>query len=156
MGYGLRVAVLGLLLMVGACSSDSDDGAPRRPATTTSSLAPSTSASTSVEPTSTASAETTQTCRALADDRDLADYWEKVAAGGADASASVAAANAIRGLEVYLPTPGVEQAVLDAVKSATDAIAADGTLPGRPEEFRAIVTPIVNACLAADVDMEVK
>lgn len=155
MRYGLGVVVVGLLLVVGACSSDSDDAAPPPATTTTTSAAPTSSSSTATAPVSTASTETVQACRALADDQELAAYWEKVSAGGADASASVSAANAIRSLEVYLPTPGVEPTVVDAVKAATDAVAADGTLPGRPEEFRAVVTPIVNACIAADVDMEV-
>lgn len=101
-------------------------------------------------------AQTITACRALADNQRLADYWKRVADGTSDASARVAAANAIRGLEVYLPMPDVDPSVVAAVKAATDAIAADGALPVRPDEFKAIVTPIVDACRALDIDMTVK
>src|SRR5262245_57168935 len=69
--------------------------------------AASTSAS-SASPASAVSAQTITACRALADDKGLADYWSKVANGGMDARSAVEAANAIRGLEAYLPMQDVD------------------------------------------------
>lgn len=145
MGYHLRIAVVGLLFAIGACSSPTE-GSPAP--TSTKSTASSTAAQA-------VTAETIRACRALADDAGLADYWKKVANRQPDASSSMAAANAVRGLEVYLPVREVDPTVVASMKSATDAIAEDGTLPARPDEFRSVITPIVEACRNLDINMAV-
>jgi hypothetical protein len=145
--------------LLGGCSSADDaakaDASPR-PAGATSSAAPSISASSPV------SAATTEACRSLADDKDLAKFWHEVNnSPTVPGSLAIQATTAVMNLGMYTADSTVEPAVSAAMAQAVTDMGVfnqewSGGVAFDIERFRGIVTTVVTACEDAGVDMAVE
>lgn len=154
-----RIVVLILLsaaaiVGVAGCSSRSNT-AEENPASS-SSESPLTTIETSSESSDSISAETIVACRSLPDDEDLAEFWREIANNGsASAVATMRAIGAVQRLELYTSDPEVDPDVQAAMKTATDAVSYGKMIPMDVDKFRDVITPVVEACEAEDVDMYV-
>ena len=106
-----------------------------------------------------ATPETTEACRTLVEDDDLAWFRENAGAPGKDRS--VRAAIAVGSLGEYLPDPAVDPAVAEAMSHATVEVRrmnhddATRAVPFDGKRFRDAIEPVVTACERAGVDMSV-
>lgn len=153
-----RIVVLTLLsaaaiVGIAGCSGNSNVGEENP----SSSEAPAATTEESSESADSISAETIAACRSLADDEGLAEFWREVANNGsASAPAAMRAIGAVQRLELYTSDPEVAPDVQAAMKTATEAVANGAMTPMDVDKFRGVVTPVVDACQAEDIDMSVE
>ncbi len=99
-------------------------------------------------------ADTITACRSLADSEQLAAFWREVN-NGRTPSPIVAghARMAVIQLGNYVDDPDVDPAVADAMAHAVVEVVGMTGKPLDVDEFRAAITPVVDACQALEVDM---
>lgn len=149
-------AAAGMLLT--GCSSSDSTASPGP--TQTSTTVPSTSVTATT--TSAADSTTTNACRSLADNEDLKEFWHEVNNSPAVTGAlAMRAGMAVMQLGVYADDTAVDPTVASAMSTAVTEMGnmnqeiADNSATFDIERFRGIVTPVVDACLDAGVDMAV-
>lgn len=149
-----------VIMLLASCSSSDDSTAAADQPSTTSSSPPAASTSSSTT-TFAADDATTEACRSLAEDEDLAEFWKQVNNQPAVRGwVAMRASMAVMRLGKYTPDPAVESSVSTAMATAVTEMGnmnqeiADG---GQfdIERFRGIVTPVVQACQNAGVDMSI-
>lgn len=152
-------ALSAVSLLAGCSSSDEPDTAADR-TTATSSSDPVVDTSSTTTPQ--AAAATTEACRSLADDEDLAAFWHDINNGGSTTGArGMLAGQAVMKLGIYSSNAAVDPTVSAAMNTAVTEMGnmnteiADGIAEFDIERFRGIITPVVNACTGAGVDMSV-
>jgi outer membrane murein-binding lipoprotein Lpp len=149
-------AAAAAVVLLAGCSSTDDTGSVADRSTTTNS---STSASSSSAPA--ADRATTEACRSLADDRDLAAFWRDIANTGTTTGArGMLAGAAVMKLGAYTADPAVEPAVAAVMTTAVTEMGnlnqdIAGGAQFDVDRFRNIITPVVTACEQAGVDMAV-
>jgi hypothetical protein len=156
--FVVEVAVLVALaiLLLSGCSTGTRTNAPPPSTVTVTSAAPNTKAA--------VSAETIAACRSLAEDKHLAAYWRLVGnANGKELPPSEEqhlALFAVERLDRFTKDPLVDDVVGSTMRAAArgaDELSDEWVETGKldPDRFRSLITPIVNACQAHEIDMSV-
>jgi hypothetical protein len=147
------------MLLAGCSSTDDTNSAADRPSTASSSTTTAVVVSSSTA--SAADSATTEACRALADDPNLAAFWSDINNTGTTTGArGQQAGMAVMKLGAYTSDPAVDATVTTAMSTAVTEMGdmnqeiAAGTAFD-VERFRNIITPVVTACQQAGVDMAV-
>lgn len=158
--WAYAAAALAAVALLAGCSSpeQSDASGP----STSASSEPVVTISSITSPPATAGQATTEACRALADDKELAAFWHDINNTGTTTGArGMLAGQAIMNLGLYSSNPAVDPTVSASMITAVTEMGnmnteiADGVAKFDVQRFKEIITPVVNACMAAGVDMAV-
>lgn len=154
----VATAAAALFLLAGCSGTDEASPAVDQPSTSTSST---TAVTTNSSTAPTADGATTEACRSLADDQDLAAFWSDINNTGTTTGArGMLAGMAVMKLGKYSSDPAVDPAVSKAMsESVTEMGTMNQEIAGGTqfdvERFRAIITPVVTVCQDAGVDMSI-
>lgn len=152
----VAVAALALFALAGCAGSPTEAAAPNSPP-----VSPTTSPGSTLRSSEPVSVETIAVCRGLAEDEDLKAFWSWVNAGGQGPDERQPdALRAVERVAKLTARTSVDKAVSSTLRSAASGSAAmraewvrSGNLD--VERFRDLITPVVEACEAQDVDMSV-